>query len=386
MAPIKTVLPDIRRAATRYAPLQLDLLRDLTAIDSGTGNTRGISEVIQLIRQRLPFPGARVEVIDAPGVGGHLVIRLGNPQCKRKIILSAHLDTVFEPGEAARNPFRIEGEKAYGLGIADCKGGVVVSLFAVAIARELEVIPDDLEIVMLYTSDEETGSTTAIPLFEKEARDAAFAFVFEPGRAENGAVTSRLGCATGLIAVRLKKDCPQACAPGADVNLELARKVVKLSENSVPEKDLFFRFKSIRGNRSSSTAPALAAAEFSVRFKTHEEMSRVKSGIEALETKSYETNCRTKTIITAAFPPMERTEANLRAYALVKKAADQLELALPEQFSTGSSDACFFSSMGVPTVDALGPFMYDIHTTAEALKISTIQERTELFALTLALM
>lgn len=57
---------------------------------------------------------------------------------------------------------------------------------------------------------------------------------------------------------------------------------------------------------------------------------------------------------------------------------------LPQQSSSGSSDACWFSSFHVATVDALGPYMKDIHTTKERVKIDTIQQRTELFAVVLA--
>jgi glutamate carboxypeptidase len=44
------------------------------------------------------------------------------------------MDTVFPPGEAAGNPFRTDDERAYGPGVADCKGGIAVSLYGLVIA------------------------------------------------------------------------------------------------------------------------------------------------------------------------------------------------------------------------------------------------------------
>ena len=42
----------------------------------------------------------------------------------KKILLLAHMDTVYQRGMLAKQPFRIEGDRAYGLGIADDKQGV----------------------------------------------------------------------------------------------------------------------------------------------------------------------------------------------------------------------------------------------------------------------
>ena len=45
---------------------------------------------------------------------------------KGKILLIAHMDTVFAKGAAAARPFRIEGGRAYGPGVSDDKAGIVV--------------------------------------------------------------------------------------------------------------------------------------------------------------------------------------------------------------------------------------------------------------------
>ena len=83
------------------------------------------------------------------------------------------------------------------------------------------------------------------------------------------------------------------------------------------------------------------------------------------------------------FPPMEHIAGNVSVYEIVHEAGLQMGVDYPEQFSAGSSDACYFTTYGVPTVDGLGPYMYDIHTFNERLVISSIQQKTQLFAVVL---
>lgn len=384
--PLQKTAGLIRARAAQYAPLQLDLLKRLTSVDSGTGNLEGNKQVVSILSKELAAFTSRVEYVDTP-VGSHIVARLGDPAAKRRIILNAHTDSVFAPGEAAKHPFRMEGDRAYGLGIVDCKGGVVVSMYAARIAHELGLIPPDVRVTMLYNCDEETGSAHSIETFKKEGANAEFIFVFEPGRGENGAVTSRRGRASGIIEVTGKEaHSGLAYTPDEDAVLELARMVTSLAAKSVPEKNIYFRVSEIRTGRGANPAPGTAHAEFGMSFSSQEEMLYVTEAAQSLEKEPHAPGCTVRVRLTSLSPAMEKTEGNTRAYLQVKKAADLLGRHFPEQFSTGSSDACFFSSLGLPTVDALGPYMYDIHTVNESLKTVTIRERTELFALTLALL
>ena len=56
----------------------------------------------------------------------------------KKILLIAHMDTVYPRGMLARQPFRIDGDRAYGLGIADDKQGIAVIIHTLAILKAIE--------------------------------------------------------------------------------------------------------------------------------------------------------------------------------------------------------------------------------------------------------
>lgn len=378
----------IREKAEAALPVQLELLRRLVSIDCGTGNIEGNAAIVLLVAEALSDVGAQVERVVCPGVGTHIVARLpAKRQPARKIVLIAHLDTVFDRGEAARHPFRIEGDRAFGLGIADCKGGVVVSLAATRIAQELGRIPEDLEIVMIYNCDEEAGSGSSRDVFERETQSAEAVFVFEPGRAKNGIITCRRGCASGWIEISGKAAHAGLHYPdGMDANIQLAHSLLTLSAANRPEKGLYFNAGCLSGGKHADIVSEQARAEFFVSFGDDEEWQWIQQAVKSLETSVSVPGCSVRTGLALSFPAMPRVERNVRIFEKVRSAGLLLGMDLPEECAAGSSDACWCTSFGAPTVDALGPYMESIHTVDECLHLHTIRERTELFAVTLALL
>ena len=219
----------VRQKAEALSEAQIAFLRGLVEPDSGTGNVEGnrkVSDLVIAALSRLPGP-PRVETVLAPGIGRHVVARIGRSEAGLKFLGMAHLDTVFAPGESAAHPFRLEGDKIFGLGVADCKGGVAVSLFGALAALELGLWPDNVELTLLYTSDEETGSATSRALFEREAEKADYALVFEPGRGQNGLITARKGCALGSVVIGGREAHALSAYPsGVDANLAMARAIL----------------------------------------------------------------------------------------------------------------------------------------------------------------
>jgi glutamate carboxypeptidase len=380
---IDEIISKIRHKTESYFSHQLDFLSKLISFDSGTGNLEGNKNVVDLIAQFLERLPATVTTVTVPEVGCHLIAKLGQGG-SRKILCLAHLDTVFGPGQAQQHPFRIEGPRAYGLGIADCKGGVAVSLFGLLIAHELGLISPDLEIALLYTCDEETGSKSSKALFETESSNAGCAFVFEPARAENGLITSRKGCAYGsLVAAGQEAHAGNAYLKGVDANLGLAKTLVELSRYNIPDKELFFNAGTIQGGRRADVVSEFAKSEFFVTFGSSEDLDYIANSLKCLENKELVSKCQVSSHLEVYFPPMPRTPGNVRAYESVANAGALLGMELPEQSSAGSSDACWCSYYGMPVIDGLGPYMFDIHTKNESLLLDSLKSKTELFALVL---
>src|SRR5262249_48090044 len=134
-------------AAKEKAPL-IETLKDLVAIESGSGDREGLDKIADVIVGRLKALGGAVETIEpdpadiyrmveTPKQIGKMVQARCTGAGTKKILLIAHMDTVYLRGMGAQQPFRIDGNRAYGLGIADDKHGVAVILHALAILREM---------------------------------------------------------------------------------------------------------------------------------------------------------------------------------------------------------------------------------------------------------
>ncbi len=371
--------------AKKYNDYQFDLLKRFSEIDHGTGNTEGNAAVIAVMKPVLESLGAEVTLVPNRVKGGHHVVARIRPEgAASKIIINSHIDTVFKPGDAAAHPLRIDGEWAYGLGIADCMAGFVVSTHAVKIMQEAGLLPDK-EIVMIYNNDEEIGSPSGREVFKEESEGAEMAFVFEPAREEDGILTYRKGVAVGKIEVTGKEaHAGLKYEEGRSATVELAHQIVNLSSMNVPEKGMFYNVGPLTGGSSIGVVAGHASAEFAVSPPDMASYEKVCEDMKQLETHVTIDGCTVKAQTELIFPVMDHTEGNVRVYELVRAAGEKLGMDLPEQASGGSSDACYFSTYGVPTVDAMGPYMYDIHTFNERLRIADIEKKTALFAVVLA--
>lgn len=371
----------------KYRQEQLDFLRDLCNIDCGSRNIEGNKKVVDCVSELLNDIGAQVNYIEEPGYGIHVVARISPEKPTGKVILHAHLDTVFKEGDAAAHPFHVDDKFAYGLGVADCKGGLTTILFAVKIMKEAELLPDK-ELVMIFNCDEEIGSPTGQKVFKKESDGAEAAISFEPGRKQNGILTSRYGVAEGTV--RITGKSAHACmdgGPGASAVVELANIILFLHGKADPDMGIHYNVAPVKGGIGPSVVADIAEASFWVTFNSEKAYEQVKKDIfEDLPKAKMVEGSETDISLQMEFPSMERCSENVELYKKLRKAGTLIGMDLPEEMSKSPADCNFFSALGIPTVDGLGPYMYNIHTTDEHMLISSLPERIKLVGIMLALL
>jgi glutamate carboxypeptidase len=168
----------------------LKLLETLVNVDSGSYDKAGVDLVGSHIRGFLDEHGIATEVTPDERFGNAVSATVGHGS-NRPILLMGHRDTVFPKGEAARRPFRVEGGRGYGPGVADMKSGLVMNCFVLAALKRLGDVPTT--VVGLFTGDEEIGSPFSRGVIERHARGARAVFNAEPGRASGAVVTGRKG-------------------------------------------------------------------------------------------------------------------------------------------------------------------------------------------------
>ncbi|HWQ50998.1 MAG TPA: M20/M25/M40 family metallo-hydrolase [Terriglobales bacterium] len=380
------ILEAAKNGAAAYFDKQVELLRRMCAIDCGTGNVEGNAEIVEIVLEYLhEIGGLDIEVVEAPDLGKHVVARYLPENPKGKLVMCAHLDTVFKPGDAAAHPFRIDGDTCYGLGAVDCKGGVVMSSTAFRIAKEAGMLPD-LEIVLIYNCDEEIGSPSGRKLYEREAKGATAAFVCEAGRKENGLITFRKGSMKARIEC-FGKAAHSALAyeEGASAVLELAHKMIKIEAMNDWEKKVFYNIANLEGGKNGvGTVADYAACNVSLKPSSEAEMAEMEARFKALEGEGHIEGVTTKVTVITSFPVLERTPANVALYEKIRDIGAGFGFVLPEQSTPAASDGNFLSHHGAPTLDGFGPYVYKMHAVDESMRLSSLPERTMLTAAVIA--
>jgi acetylornithine deacetylase/succinyl-diaminopimelate desuccinylase-like protein len=194
--------PQLPALAEQEAAAVLDTLRDLTSVDSGTGQAAGMSALATQIENFAKGLGAQVDrVTPASGVAGPNLVITFKGTGKRRILLISHMDTVYVAGTAAARPFRRDGNRAIAPGIADDKGGIAIFLHTMKLLKA-RGFQDYERVTMVFNSDEERGSVGSRDLIRSQAQTHDVVLSGEPTSVKEGIVLATSG--VGHMAVRLK--------------------------------------------------------------------------------------------------------------------------------------------------------------------------------------
>ena len=171
-------------------------LRAWVECESPTWDARAVDRMLDLAAREMAIMGATIErIAGRQGFAGCVRARFPHPkQGEPGILIAGHLDTVHPVGTLEKLAWRREGNKCYGPGIFDMKGGNYLTLEAIRqLARAAFTTP--LPITVLFTPDEEVGTPSTRDIIEAEAARNKYVLVPEPGRANNGVVTGRYAIA-----------------------------------------------------------------------------------------------------------------------------------------------------------------------------------------------
>lgn len=386
-------IEEVKALSHQYLDTQVELLKQLTAIDSESNYVPGNRQVIDIARSVLEtIPGVTMEERFFEGCGSHLIARIRPEHPQGKIILNAHMDTVFPVGYAAQYPPYVDDENwLHGLGSGDCKAGFAVSAFAVKIASELNLLPNK-EIVMLYSCDEEIGSITSREVFRQEAPGTECAYIFESAAQTDkgyGVVSERKGVILGALDIKgVETHAGGAYMKGHSATKELAHKILKLYSFNDYEREIYYNAAPVSGGRPNGIVAGDAHMEFCVAGLPDNgpAFAEAAANIESLAAVNEDPVCETTVSHRILFPALEKNEMGHTAFKIAEKAGRLLGITMEEISEPTATDANWFYSFGVPAVDAFGPVESGMHTTEEKVYIPSISEKTALFAVMLGLM
>jgi glutamate carboxypeptidase len=353
------------------AGAELDLLlADLATwvdVDTPGGDIEALDGLARVLALEAERYGLDPELVETPGgLALHATLRGSGTA---RVALLGHHDTVFPQGTATARPFRREGERCYGPGVADMKGGVAVALHTARLLAEGPRPFGLLEVVSV--PDEESrngGPTSGGRLLEMDA-----VLCLECGRPNGEVVSQRKGARWFRIhASGRAAHAGEAPAEGRNAALALAREALRVGELHGAREDLTLQITGLEAGEGLNTVPSAGSLTADLRAWTDGDLTWALE--QAVAFGDYE-GIKLAYEDLGGPPPFERTERVGRLAETAIALGGQLGHLFGETAAGGVSDGSWAASQGLPTLDGLGPVGGEDHTPWEYIETDSLATR-----------
>jgi len=372
-------------------PAALEMLQEMVGINSFTANREGVNKLGRFTAECFAPLGFTAEFVPSvnPNFGDHLVLtRMG--RSNKHIAMVSHLDTVFPPEEEAANNFRWqpEGDRIYGPGTHDIKGGTVMMwLVLQALRDQAPKVFEEVTWRLFWNSSEETLSQDFGDVCRSHFdRDTLAALVFEAeGRLgeERLMVVARKGRGTWRVTITGRGAHAGAKhSQGANAAVQLAHIIQRIAALTDYKRDLTFNVGTVSGGTVLNRVPHEAVAEGEFRAFTPEVYQQAKAALLALggagEVRSPVDRfaCSVKVEILSESRPWPRNADTDRLAAIWQQAGKELGMPINIEERGGLSDGNLIWD-AVPTLDGLGPWGDNDHCSERSPDGSKLPEYVE---------
>lgn len=367
------------------------LLTKVVNIPSGTMNHEGIREVGAVFEEEFAALGLEVyweELPDSLERAGHLWAKSKGKK-GRKVLLIGHLDTVFEEEAGG---FRRDGDKAYGPGSADMKGGDVVILYALKALKEAGALKNR-QITVVFTGDEEKPgrpiSVSRASLI-KAGLEAEVALGFETGR-EGRAVVARRSSSEWVLTttgVRAHSSGIFRERVGSGAIFEASRILYQFHEQLTGEPYLTFNPGVIMGGTEinydqpnsrgevfgkTNVVAQTAIVDGGIRCISEAQLTKAKAAMERIVSEGNLPGTTAGITFSDGYPPMSPKPENEELLSMYDRVSQDLgfeEIKAFDPASRGAADISFAAK--VPALGGLGAYGQGAHTPNEYVNVSSL--------------
>ena len=363
--------------AQSMLPQVLSDIEAIVNIESPSRNASQVAKSAAMLESIIQRVAQRSSVLVDSDVGPHVLVPASGAA---RILLLGHHDTVHPMGTLAARPFSNDGKALRGPGVFDMAAGIVQAIYAMAILESSGVDTSGIE--MLWTADEEIGSSTSRALIEERAQALGkngAALVLEPS-ADGGALKiARKG--TGTFDVRITGRASHAgLEPEKGINalLELAHQVQRISTFGNAELGTTVTPTVASAGTTDNTVPAEAHVLVDARVVVPEEKIRVEKLMSSLVPVVPGASISVSGSLHR--PPMHSSMSEeLFALAVESQSAVNGE-SINGVSVGGGSDGNFTAALGVRTLDGLGAVGGGAHGETEHVVVESIAPRIALLA------
>jgi glutamate carboxypeptidase len=379
----------VRAQARAHKEPLLATLRELVSIESGSRDSEGLAKLAALIATRFKALGAEVELLepaevyrmeDTPASIGRMVRATFRGRGTKKILLIGHMDTVYLSGMLAKQPFRIDGDRAYGLGISDDKQGIALILHAAAMLRALG-FNDYGTLTALINADEELSSPGSRALLARLGKEHDATLSFEASRAD----ADKLALATaGIASVVLRvhgKASHAGAAPEHGVNAlyELSHQILQMRDLSNPETGVKLNWTVSHAGTNRNVIPAYAEATADVRVLRSADYDGVERAVRERLKRQLVPEAKVEMLFERRRPPLEASDASILVAQHAQSVYRELgmDLVVDSVAEGGGTDAAFAALQTRNAVlERFGLRGYGAHSNEdEYVLVSSIEPR-----------
>ena len=368
----------------------LQTLKELVAIESGSRDREGLDHLSTRIGAHLGALGGKVEFVepgadtyrmsDTPESPGRTVLAQFTGPGTKRILMLAHMDTVYPKGSAAKQPFRIDGNRAYGLGIADDKQGIAMIIHTMAILRSMNFHDYGL-ITVLINGDEEISSPASRGLITRLGASHDAVFSFEASRVDSDKISL---ATSGIAAVTLTvkgRASHSGFAPERGVNAlyEMAHQILQTRDLSDPSVGIKMNWTLASAGVTRNMIPPSAQASADVRVVRVSDYEAVERKIRERVKNKLLPDSEVQIGFEQRRPPLEASQAAkaLAAHAQAIYRETGKALVVDDQPEGGGTDAAFAAlNSRAAVLERMGLLGFGEHSDdAEYVLIDSIAPR-----------
>tara|TARA_R100001039_G_C1852308_1_gene113081 strand:- start:3089 stop:4318 length:1230 start_codon:yes stop_codon:yes gene_type:complete len=387
--------PAVFDAATVQKAPMISTMERLVGIESGSGDREGLEQIATLIADELRALGGEVALLEAsddiyrmfdtPEQPGPMVHARFAGTGDSRVLLIAHMDTVYLRGMLAQQPFRIDGNRAYGLGISDDKQGVALIIHVIALLQAIG-FDDYGTLTVLINGDEEISSPGSRAMLTRLGAEHDAVFSAEPSRIDNDALslaTSGIGAVTLSVKGRASH---AGAAPemGRNALYEMAHQLLQLDDLSDPEVGFKVNWTLAQVGTNRNVIPADAVATADVRMLRLEDFERLESRIQERISNRLIPDTEISLRFENRRPPLQATDASRELAAHGQRIYQELGMTLGvnDQAEGGGTDAAFAAlQTEAPVIERFGLQGFGAHTSNdEYVLLDSIEPRLYLLA------
>jgi glutamate carboxypeptidase len=373
----------------------LKTLQELVSIESGSRDIDGLNRISELIAGRLRAlggdvqfvaPGSDVRFDDTPKQIGRMVLARFKGTGARRILLLAHMDTVYERGMGAKQPFRIEGDRAYGLGIADDKQGVALILHTLAMLQAMK-FQQYGTLTVLITGDEEISAPGSRGTLTRLGREHDVVLSAEGGGSTGNDRIELATTGSGALLLKVTgraSHAGQAPEQGRNALYEMAHQIMQMRDLSDPATGVKLNWTVASAGTVRNIIPAAAQAMADVRVQRQTSWDGIERRVRERIAKTLIPETKVDVVLERRRPPLEPTEPSRRLSAHAQKIYSELgrTLRVATEGQGGATDAAIAAlESKAAVIEGLGLQGAGAHSNdAEYVLLNSLEPRLYLLS------